>query len=187
MLVCLLNPGTLITGFADAPIVCFIVYLVANIGLALQDSYAALFVLRCVQSTGSSATIAMCSAVVSDVATAAERGKYMGFTLAGSLLGPAIGPVIGGVLAQFLGWRAIFWFLTIMGATFLIIFAIFFPETGELHYREHATNCDRLTSIRSAQSSRKRIHTAQGLVYVFDELPGHPKGSKARSRSTVHR
>ncbi|KAK4947299.1 hypothetical protein LTR10_013667 [Elasticomyces elasticus] len=102
----------------------------ANIGLALQDSYAALFVLRCVQSTGSSATIAMCSAVVSDVATAAERGKYMGFTLAGSLLGPAIGPVIGGVLAQFLGWRAIFWFLTIMGATFLIIFAIFFPETA---------------------------------------------------------
>lgn len=73
----------------------------------------------------------MCSAVVSDVATAAERGKYMGFTLAGSLLGPAIGPVIGGVLAEFLGWRAIFWFLVIMGATFLIVFAIFFPETGE--------------------------------------------------------
>lgn len=72
----------------------------------------------------------MCSAVVSDVSTPAERGKYMGFTLAGSLLGPAIGPTIGGVLAQFLGWRAIFWFLTIMGSAFLIVFAIFFPETG---------------------------------------------------------
>jgi MFS family permease len=54
----------------------------------------------------------------------------MGFTLAGSLLGPAIGPVIGGILAEFLGWRAIFWFLTILGATFMLVFGIFFPETG---------------------------------------------------------
>jgi MFS family permease len=111
-------------------IVCFIIYILANIGLALQNSYAALFVLRCFQSTGSSATIAMCSAVVSDVSTPAERGKYMGFTLAGSLLGPAIGPVIGGVLAQFLGWRAIFWFLMIMGSAFLVTMVIFFPETA---------------------------------------------------------
>jgi len=109
---------------------CFVVYIAANIGLALQDSYAALFVLRCVQSSGSSATIAMASGVVADVSTPAERGKYMGFTLAGSLLGPAIGPVIGGVLAQFLGWRSIFWFLTIFAATFLVVFLIFFPETA---------------------------------------------------------
>ena len=116
--------------FTNIPNVCFTVYILANIGLALQNSYAALFVLRCFQSTGSSATIAMCSAVVSDVATAAERGKYMGLTLAGSLLGPAIGPVIGGLLAEFLGWRSIFWFLMIMGSAFLVVFAIFFPETG---------------------------------------------------------
>lgn len=55
----------------------------------------------------------------------------MGYTLAGSLLGPGVGPVLGGVLAQFLGWRSIFWFLTIMGSAFLIVFALFFPETGE--------------------------------------------------------
>ena len=110
--------------------ICFIVYIAANVGLALQDSYAALFVLRCIQSSGSSGTIAMASGVVSDIATASERGSYMGYTLAGSLLGPAVGPVLGGILAQFLGWRAIFWFLTIMGASFLIVFAIFFPETA---------------------------------------------------------
>ncbi len=150
--------------------VCFIVYILANIGLALQNSYAALFVLRCVQSTGSSATIAMCSAVVSDVATAAERGKYMGFTLAGSLLGPAIGPVIGGILADFLGWRAIFWFLTIMGAAFLLVFAIFFPETGMLTFH----NCIGPVAdlgLCSTQSGRKRLDTAQRVEYVSDELP----------------
>ncbi|KAK5085961.1 hypothetical protein LTR05_005251 [Lithohypha guttulata] len=117
-------------GRRPAYTVCFIVYIAANVGLALQNSYAALMVLRCVQSSGSSATIAMASAVVADVSTPAERGSYMGFTLAGSLLGPAIGPVLGGVLAQFLGWRAIFWFLVILAVAFLTIFLVFFPETA---------------------------------------------------------
>ena len=112
-------------------LVCFIIYIAANIGLALQNNYAALFVLRCLQSTGSSATIAMASAVVADVSTPADRGKYMGFTLAGSLLGPAIGPVLGGILAQFIGWRSIFWFLVIFAGAFMVIFGIFFPETGK--------------------------------------------------------
>jgi hypothetical protein len=37
--------------------------------------------------------------------------------------------------AQFLGWRAIFWFLTILAVAFLVPFVILFPETGtSLHH-----------------------------------------------------
>ncbi|KAJ5814358.1 uncharacterized protein N7503_001108 [Penicillium pulvis] len=117
-------------GRRPAYILCFTIYIAANIGLALQNNYAALFVLRCLQSAGSSTTIALSSGVVSDVATVAERGSYMGFVTAGSLLGPSVGPVIGGLLAQYLGWRAIFWFLTIFAGAFLVPFLIFFPETA---------------------------------------------------------
>jgi MFS family permease len=109
---------------------CFVVYIAACIGLALQNSYAALFLLRCLQSTGSSGTIALSSGVVADVATAQERGKYMGFVSAGALLGPAIGPVVGGILSQLLGWRSLFWFLVIFASCWLSIFIIFFPETA---------------------------------------------------------
>ncbi|KAJ5907525.1 hypothetical protein N7495_000207 [Penicillium taxi] len=118
------------TGRRPAYIVCFVLYIAANIGLALQNSYAALFILRCLQSAGSSTTIALSSGVVSDVATASQRGSYMGFVTAGSLLGPSIGPVVGGLLAQFLGWRAIFWFLVIFAGAFMIPFLLFFPETA---------------------------------------------------------
>lgn len=117
-------------GRRPAYILCFTIYIAANIGLALQNDYAALFVLRCLQSAGSSTTIALSSGVVSDVATVAERGSYMGFVTAGSLLGPSVGPVIGGLLAQYLGWRAIFWFLAIFAGAFLVPFLIFFPETA---------------------------------------------------------
>ncbi|KAF7869905.1 hypothetical protein EAF04_004689 [Stromatinia cepivora] len=111
-------------------IIAFIIYLGANIGLALQNSYAALFILRCLQSCGSSGAIALGFGVVADVSTSAERGSYMGIVGAGTMMGPALGPVIGGILAQFLGWRAIFWFLVILAAVFLIPFALTVPETG---------------------------------------------------------
>lgn len=110
-------------------IICFSIFLVGNIGLALQTNYAALLVLRMVQSSGSSPAIALSMAVVADVATSAERGRYMGYSQSGLLLGPAFGPLLGGALSQFLGWRSIFWFLAIFGAAFLVLFTALFPET----------------------------------------------------------
>ncbi|MCJ1294364.1 hypothetical protein MMC34_005922 [Xylographa carneopallida] len=109
---------------------CFALYLVANVGLARQRSFAALLALRCLQSSGSSGTVALANGVVADVASSSERGTYMGYAMAGPMVGPAIGPVLGGVLAQFLGWPAIFWFLAVMALVFLVPFALFFPETG---------------------------------------------------------
>ena len=108
----------------------FVIYIGANIGLALQNSYAALFVLRCLQSSGSSGTIALGNGVVADSASSSERGIYMGFATSGPMIGPAVGPIIGGILSQFLGWRAIFWFLTIMAVVYTVPFLITFPETG---------------------------------------------------------
>ena len=124
--------GTFSDQFGRRPayISAFTVYLTANIGLALQNSYVALLLLRCLQSTGSSGTIAIGVGVVSDIATSSERGSYMGMVFGGTMLGPALGPVIGGLLSRFLGWRAIFWFLTIGSGVFLAIYAIFVNETS---------------------------------------------------------
>jgi MFS family permease len=82
-----------------------------------------------VQASGSSSAIALSVATVADIATSAQRGKYNGYATAGILFGPAFGPTIGGLLAQYLGWRAIFWFLAIFSFCFLLIFIFIFPET----------------------------------------------------------
>ncbi|MCJ1313724.1 hypothetical protein MMC25_007404 [Agyrium rufum] len=118
------------TGRRPAYILTFTIYLAANIGLATQKSYAALLILRCLQSAGSSGTIALGYGVISDVATPAERGKYLGPAAAGIMLAPAIGPTIGGLLAQYLGWRSIFWFLTTISGVFLLVYVLFMPETS---------------------------------------------------------
>ena len=119
-----------VTGRRPAYVVGFIIFLAANLGLALQSNYAALFVLRCIQSSGSSGVIALGNGVVADISTMAERGMYMGYVSSGVMVGPAVGPILGGLLSQFLGWRSIFWFLVILTAVFLIPLIFFFPETG---------------------------------------------------------
>lgn len=118
------------TGRRPAYIICFTIYIASNIGLALQDSYAALVVLRCLQASGISSTVALSAATVADVATKEERGTFMGFVMAGNFMGPAIGPIIGGLLAQYLGWRSTFWFLVIASGAFLLPLLFFLPETA---------------------------------------------------------
>ncbi|KAK6008363.1 hypothetical protein QM012_000266 [Aureobasidium pullulans] len=125
----------LTAGFSDgagrrpAYIACFIIYLAANLGLALQNNYAALLVLRCLQSGGSSGTIALANGVVGDTITSAERGSYVAFASVSSILGPTLSPILGGLLSQYWNWHGIFWFLLAFGGIFFIPLFLFFPET----------------------------------------------------------
>lgn len=43
----------------------------------------------------------------------------------------AVAPILGGVISEFLGWRWLFWILTIMAAAYIIPFIVVFPETGQ--------------------------------------------------------
>lgn len=66
-------------------------------------------VLRCLQSAGSSGTVILGAAVVADMTTRADRGKYIGYASLGVALGPTVGPILGGALDTCLGWKSIFW------------------------------------------------------------------------------
>ncbi|KAJ5226361.1 MFS general substrate transporter [Penicillium chermesinum] len=124
-----------IAGFSDgagrrpAYMICFTVYLAANLGLGLQNSYAALAVLRCLQSAGSSGTVALANGLVGDLVTSADRGSYIAFASLGSMLGPSLSPIIGGLLSQYLNWHWLFWFLLIFGGIFFLALLLFLPET----------------------------------------------------------
>ncbi|CEJ80134.1 hypothetical protein VHEMI00339 [[Torrubiella] hemipterigena] len=118
-----------VAGRRPAYFICFVIYIAANIGLALAPNYGAVLALRCLQSAGSSSTVALCMAVIADVITSAERGQYIGYTSLPIILAPSLGPVIGGLLAQYLGWRSIFWFLAIFAAVTIILIMVFLPET----------------------------------------------------------
>lgn len=191
-----------IGGFADtggrrpAYVLCFVVYIAANIGVALCQNYASLLVLRCLQSAGSASTVALCQAVVADTITSAERGQYIGITVLPIVLAPSLGPVLGGILAQYLGWRSIFWFLTIIAVITLVLILFFFPETcrqivGDGSIRPHpayrtiwqvikdhrrrriaekANDLDQLHRITTATSSKSRPKLKINFGNPFDSV-----------------
>ncbi|KAK8075421.1 hypothetical protein PG997_010084 [Apiospora hydei] len=99
-----------------AYMVMFVLFFASNIGIALQTSYAGLLVLRMVQSAGSSGTISLSQAY-----------EYQS-ELQHSNAAPSFGPVVAGVLTQKLGWRWIFWFLSILTGVYLLVIMLFLPE-----------------------------------------------------------
>jgi multidrug resistance protein len=125
--------GDLADKFGRRPIylLTFAIYVGASLGLSLNpSSYVGLMVLRTVQSAGCSATAAIGYGVLADVAMPSKRGSMLGAAMVAANTGPTIGPLLGGVITGGLGWRWIFWFLTILGCGFICIVWIAFPETS---------------------------------------------------------
>ncbi|KAF2108601.1 major facilitator superfamily domain-containing protein [Lophiotrema nucula] len=109
------------TGRRSVYLLAMTIYCAANIGLAVQSTWTALFILRMLQGAGGAATIAIGYGVVSNIASPSERGGFVGTLLLGPNLATAIGPVLGGALAQHPGWRWIFWILAIASGTCLML------------------------------------------------------------------
>lgn len=108
----------------------FLVYMAANLGLALNNTYAGLMVLRCIQSAGSSGLVTLQQAIIADIVTSAERGSYISITSITGIIAPSVAPIAGGLLAQHLGWHSIFWFLLIMSGVYIVPLLLWFPETA---------------------------------------------------------
>ncbi|TGJ81277.1 hypothetical protein E0Z10_g7486 [Xylaria hypoxylon] len=100
-----------------------IIYVAANVGLALQSSFGLLFFLRIVQSAGISGSYAVTYGVVGDLFTPAERGGYSGIVSFVLNTPPSIGPIISGLLMTRWDWRAIFWFLSAISPICLVFVA----------------------------------------------------------------
>ncbi|KAJ1954029.1 hypothetical protein EC988_002656, partial [Linderina pennispora] len=106
-----------------------LVYMGGCVGCALSTNIAAMLASRIIQSMGSSSVLGVGAGTIADVFEREQRGTAMGFYFMGALLGPPLAPIIGGAVAQHLGWRAIFWMLTIMAGIACIGVTLLLPET----------------------------------------------------------
>ncbi|CAG8718010.1 25082_t:CDS:2 [Dentiscutata erythropus] len=103
--------------------------IIASIVCAISNNIWQLLVMRSFQALGGSAVLSVGAGTISDIFIPTERGRAFGWFYLGPLIGPLIGPVIGGYITQYLGWKFIFWFLTIYGGVILVLMYFALPET----------------------------------------------------------
>nr|WP_113866235.1 multidrug effflux MFS transporter [Brenneria salicis]NMN91589.1 DHA1 family bicyclomycin/chloramphenicol resistance-like MFS transporter [Brenneria salicis ATCC 15712 = DSM 30166]RBP63060.1 DHA1 family bicyclomycin/chloramphenicol resistance-like MFS transporter [Brenneria salicis ATCC 15712 = DSM 30166]RLM30784.1 Bcr/CflA family drug resistance efflux transporter [Brenneria salicis ATCC 15712 = DSM 30166] len=106
-----------------------VIYLLGACMAALATNAGIFMVSRILQGMAVCCTSVAIFSCVRDRLNGDEAAKTFGF-LNGTLnIVPALAPLLGGLLAEFLGWRAPFWFLATYSIILLAMVIFFLPET----------------------------------------------------------
>ena len=88
-------------------------FIIFSVCTALSTNMGMLIAFRFLMGFAGSTPITNGSGTISDMFPVQERGKAMAVWALGPLLGPCVGPVAGGYVVEKLGWRWVFWIISI--------------------------------------------------------------------------
>jgi EmrB/QacA subfamily drug resistance transporter len=98
-----------------------ILFVIASALCAAAQTMGQLVVARALQGLGGGGLMSMAQAVIADVISPRERGRYQGYFSAVWGLASVGGPVMGGFFVQYLSWRWVFWINLPLGALAFVL------------------------------------------------------------------
>ena len=130
--------GSISDSFGRRPVVLWGLgaFTLASMGCALSQHIGLLVVFRVVQGMAAGAGIVVSRAVIRDMFAPSEAQRVMSQVTIYFGIAPAVAPLVGGFLFVHVGWHAIFWFLTGVGAVLWLANARWLPETLHAQARQ---------------------------------------------------
>jgi EmrB/QacA subfamily drug resistance transporter len=146
-----------------------VIFLVGSVLSGLSTSMVELIAFRAIQGLGSGGLMVGAQAIVGDIVSPRERGRYVG--LFGAVFGVAsiVGPLLGGVFVDNLTWRWIFYINVPIGIIALIVVASQVP--GTLSRVHHTIDYLGTAVLSLAATSFILLTSLGGTTYGWNSAP----------------
>ncbi|MGC1175521.1 multidrug effflux MFS transporter [Polaromonas sp.] len=139
-----------------------LLFAVASVGCALAPDIQTLVVLRFIQGLGACAGMVVPRAVVRDLHTGHDAARLMSLLMLVFSVSPILAPLAGSLLIESLGWRSVFWAVTVAGVLGLALLATSLPETRPPAQRVDSS----VGSALAAYGVLLRDRHFMGLVFI---------------------
>jgi len=97
-----------------------VIFVLGSVVSAMASSMSVLILGRAVQGLGAGGLIALTLAIVGDIVSPRERGRYQGLFGAVFGISSVLGPLLGGFFTESLSWRWVFWINVPLGLVALL-------------------------------------------------------------------
>ncbi|KAF4890632.1 Efflux pump rdc3 [Colletotrichum fructicola] len=148
-----------------------VLFLACNAACAVSPNLGVLLVFRFLSGCAGAAPLSIGGGTIADVAPPALRGRAVSVYSLAPLLGPVLGPAAGGFLAEYAGWRWIFWALCIMAGALGLAMLLILRETSAKALLE-----------KRAQKTRKRTGNPRYTSVLDDGVSPQEAFSRAIKR-----
>ena len=139
-----------------------VLFTLASIGCALAKDMHMLILLRFLQGLGAAAGLAIPRAIVRDLHTGVDAARLMSLLMLVFSVSPILAPLVGSAVITFVGWRGVFWAVTLAAMIALVMMSRMLHETRPASERIHSS----LTSGLSAYGRLLRDRHFLLLVFI---------------------